>query len=293
MTASAGWPPPGLRTWRRPGRGRPSSWSAVSRAPGRSSAGSCPNGIARTIRSSAAAGPQSWRPGCGTCWRRACRWPWSSAGSVRRTGMVSRCWSRSGPSTLRRSGSPRVAGVTGKSARSIFDAITLGKIDHWATRPAQVPAEEFHRSITEFLREWSSRRDGGYEAVRAIGEPWSARSQELRDIFARYRVPAGFYAAASERAQQMLRELGLELPELAVVVLRFGAGRSALVNPTNLEIADAFGLMRPISPRRSSTWRWSAPTRPGSRPRSTRPPKACGSWWSSTRLSAGRRRPAR
>lgn len=69
----------------------------------------------------------------------------------------------------------------------------------------------------------------------------------MRDIFARYRVPAGFYDAASERAQQMLRELGLELPELAVVVLRFGAGRSALVNPTNLEIADAFGLMRPIS----------------------------------------------
>jgi thioredoxin reductase (NADPH) len=30
--------------------------------------------------------------------------------------------------------------------------------------------------------------------------------------------------------------------------LRFGAGRSALVNPSNAEIADAFGLMTPISP---------------------------------------------
>jgi thioredoxin reductase len=133
-----------------------------------------------------------------------------------------------------------------ESARSIFDAITLGKIDHWVTRPVQAPAEEFHRSITEFLREWSSRRDGGYEAVRVIGEPWSARSQEMRDIFARYRVPAGFYDAASGLAQQMLHELGLELPELPVVVLRFGAERPALVNPTNLEIADAFGLMKPI-----------------------------------------------
>ena len=135
-----------------------------------------------------------------------------------------------------------------ESARSTFDAITLGKIDHWVTRPVQAPAEEFHSSITEFLREWSSRRDGGYEAVRVIGEPWSARSQELRDIFSRYRVPAGYYDAASERAQQMLRELGRELPELPVVVLRFGAGRSALVNPTNLEIADAFGVMTPIPP---------------------------------------------
>ena len=30
-------------------------------------------------------------------------------------------------------------------------------------------------------------------------------------------------------------------------MLRFGAEPSALVNPSNLEIADAFGLMRPIS----------------------------------------------
>jgi thioredoxin reductase (NADPH) len=44
----------------------------------------------------------------------------------------------------------------------------------------------------------------------------------------------------------MLRELGLVAPELPVVVLRFGAERSTLVNPTNLEIADAFGLMTPI-----------------------------------------------
>ena len=180
-----------------------------------------------------------------------------------------------------------------ESARSSFDAITLGKIDHWVTRPVQAPAEEFHRSITEFLREWSSRRDGGYEAVRVIGEPWSARSQELRDIFSRDRVPAGFYDAASGHAQQMLRELGLELPELPVVVLRFGAGRSTLVNPTNLEIADAFGLTKPISAEEGLRRGGGRGPAAGSRPRSTRPPRACGPWWSSTRPSAGRRGPAR
>ena len=80
-----------------------------------------------------------------------------------------------------------------------------------------------------------------------IGKRWSARSQELRDLFSRHRVPAGFYDAASEHARQMLHELGLESPELPVVVLRFGTERPALVNPSNREIADAFGLMRPIS----------------------------------------------
>jgi thioredoxin reductase (NADPH) len=134
-----------------------------------------------------------------------------------------------------------------ESMRSIFDAVALGKIDHWVTRPVQAPAEEFHRSITEFLMEWSSQRGGGFEAAQVIGKRWSARSQELRDLFSRHRVPAGFYDATSEHARQMLHELGLESPELPVVVLRFGTERPALVNPSNLEIADAFGLMRPIS----------------------------------------------
>jgi thioredoxin reductase len=134
------------------------------------------------------------------------------------------------------------------SERSVFDAIILGKIDHWVLCPAQAPAEEFHRSITDFLREWSIPRGGGFEAVRVIGERWSARSQELRDLFSRHRIPAGFYDATSGRARQMLHELGLQAPDLPVVVLQFAAGRPALVNPSNLEIVDALGVMTPIPP---------------------------------------------
>jgi thioredoxin reductase len=135
-----------------------------------------------------------------------------------------------------------------QSVRSVFDAVTLGTLDHWVNRPVQAPAEEFHRSITEFLREWSSQRGGGFEAAQVIGERWSARSQELRDLFARHRVPAGFYDAASGHGRQMLHELGLHSPELPVVMLRFAAKRSTLVNPSNQQIADAFGVMTPISP---------------------------------------------
>ena len=133
-----------------------------------------------------------------------------------------------------------------QSVRSVFDAVTLGTVDHWVWRPVQAPDEEFHRSITEFLREWDSQRGGGFEAAQVIGERWSARSSELRDLFSRHRVPAGFYDASSEHGRQMLGELGLESPDLPVVALRFGAGRPALVNPSNRQIADAFGVMTPI-----------------------------------------------
>ena len=132
------------------------------------------------------------------------------------------------------------------TARPVFDAVTMGKIDHWVTYPVQSPDEQFHESITRFLSEWSSRRGGGFEPVQVIGEHWSARSQELRDTFSRNGIPIGFYDAGSGRGQQMLQELRAESAELPVVVLRFGGRRSALVNPSNLEIAEAFGLMTPI-----------------------------------------------
>jgi hypothetical protein len=132
--------------------------------------------------------------------------------------------------------------------RSVFGAVTAGRIDHWVWAPVQAPAEEFHHLMTEFLREWASQRGGGFEPVQVIGTRWSARSQELRDLFARHRVPAGFYDAASGRARRLLGGLGLESPDLPVVVLRFAAKRTVLVNPSNLEIADAFGVMTPIPP---------------------------------------------
>jgi thioredoxin reductase (NADPH) len=70
----------------------------------------------------------------------------------------------------------------------------------------------------------------------------------LRDLFSRHQIPAGFYDAASGPGRRMLSELGLASAELPVVVLQFAAGRPALVNPSNLEIADAFGVMTPIPP---------------------------------------------
>jgi thioredoxin reductase len=137
-----------------------------------------------------------------------------------------------------------------EAVRSVYEAVSLGTIDHWVPRPVQTPAEEFHHWITEFLREWSSQRDRGFEPVQVIGERWSARSQELRDLFSRHQIPAGFYDVTSGRGRQMLADLGLASPDLPVVVLRFGHDRPALVNPSNREIADAFGIMRPISPGR-------------------------------------------
>src|SRR5204863_3103804 len=49
------------------------------------------------------------------------------------------------------------------------------------------------------------------------------------------------------RGRQMLRELRAGPADLPVIVIRFGGQRPVLANPSNLEIADAFGLMTPIA----------------------------------------------
>ena len=180
-----------------------------------------------------------------------------------------------------------------QSVRSVFDAVTLGTVDHWVNRPAQAPAEEFHRPVTEFLREWGSQRPGGFEAAQVIGEQWSARSQELRDLFARHRVPAGFYDAASGHGREMLAGLGLASPELPVVVLGFAAKRSVLVSPSNQQIADAFGVMTAIPPGQIFDVAVAGAGPAGLAAAVGAFRRACRPWSSRARPSAARPGPAR
>jgi thioredoxin reductase (NADPH) len=62
-------------------------------------------------------------------------------------------------------------------------------------------------------------------------------------MFIRNHVPTGFYDAESDAGRELLSNLGLEDPELPVVVLRFRPNRPVLTNPNAMEIAAAFGLL--------------------------------------------------
>jgi thioredoxin reductase (NADPH) len=133
-----------------------------------------------------------------------------------------------------------------RTTTPIFEALALGQVDRWTYRPETTPDEYFHQAVTELLREWRDRQSAGFEAVRMIGEQWSPRSQHLRDLFTRNWIPLGFYDAASPAGKALLNRLGLEDPQLPVVQLRFAENSPALENPSDLDIALAFGIMQPI-----------------------------------------------
>jgi thioredoxin reductase (NADPH) len=124
---------------------------------------------------------------------------------------------------------------------AILTGCAVGQIEFFITKPWHTaPDERFHREVAGFLYEWSRLQRPVYEAVRVIGEPWAARSHELRDVLGRNGVAYGFYDAATAEGQEVLREAGLGgSPRLPVAVV-FG-GR-VLEDPTNREVAEALGV---------------------------------------------------
>jgi thioredoxin reductase (NADPH) len=133
-------------------------------------------------------------------------------------------------------------------AKEVFAAFGEGSIDGYLVRPEHPRDEEFHDGVTEILHAWQLARGQGFEAVRIIGDPASKRSTELRDTFHRNSIPIGFYDAGSDLGIFMIEELGLKDPDLPVVTLSFTSEPTVLQNPTDAEIADAFGLLEPIAP---------------------------------------------
>ncbi len=121
----------------------------------------------------------------------------------------------------------------------IQEALALGQIDAYVAKPSAVPDETFHRSVTELLEEWARSHLPGFEAVRVVGEEWSPRSHEIRDLLGRNGLPFGFYAAGSERGAALLREAAAQAAALPVIILFDGR---VLENPPNTEIAEALGL---------------------------------------------------
>jgi thioredoxin reductase (NADPH) len=125
----------------------------------------------------------------------------------------------------------------------LLRSTALGQIDHYVGKPWRSPDEQFHRVITEFLDEWTSMHRPGFVALRVVGERWSARSHEIRDLWSRSRVPLKFYTADSEEGKELLARWGVSSDRLPVVIV---FDQSALVNPSNAEMVDAFARSVPF-----------------------------------------------
>jgi len=119
----------------------------------------------------------------------------------------------------------------------LLRSTALGQIDYYVGKPLRSPDEQFHRVVTEFLDEWTSVHRPGFVALRVVGERWSARSHEIRDLWSRSRVPLEFHAADTKEAKELLARWGVGSDRLPVVIV---FDQHVLIDPSNAEMVDAF-----------------------------------------------------
>jgi thioredoxin reductase (NADPH) len=125
------------------------------------------------------------------------------------------------------------------AVRPLHQAMSLGRIDYYVTKPFGDHDERFHRVISEFLYDWSKDRIPKFDEIRVVGEQWSPRSFELRDLLGRNGVLHTFHSSESKEGRELLDRIGYQEAQLPVVVLFDG---QVLVDPTNSDIADACGV---------------------------------------------------
>ncbi len=172
----------------------------------------------------------------------------------------------------------------GPTGEAIFAAMALRQIDYYLIRPTRALDEMFHQAVTTFLLEWAHARRLSSHTVHIVGESWTGRGHELREVLGRCALPHTFCLLDSPEGHTLAAQAGVGKP-LPLVIFPNG---EVLSDPSNAELTIAAG--GPVSPEdATSTSSSSVPGRRGFRLRSTAPPKGSAPWRSTTAVSVDKR----
>ncbi|MHB8233673.1 MAG: NAD(P)/FAD-dependent oxidoreductase [Solirubrobacteraceae bacterium] len=130
----------------------------------------------------------------------------------------------------------------GPTGQTIFSAMARRQIDYYLIRPTRAPDEMFHQAISTFLLEWAHARRLSSHTVHIVGESWTGRAHELREVLGRCALPHAFLLADSPDGRELVAEAGDGNP-LPLVVFPNG---EVLANPSNAELTIAAG--GPVNP---------------------------------------------
>ena len=131
------------------------------------------------------------------------------------------------------------------TAAAVRDAVARGCCDYYVLKPWKSPDELFHRSVTEYLHEWSRGDATTPHEVTLVADRSSKRAHELRDLLTHNRVPHHFVASDTGEGRSLLERAGHPGADAPVVVLHTGM---VLVDPSNRDVADAYGASTSLGP---------------------------------------------
>jgi thioredoxin reductase (NADPH) len=130
-------------------------------------------------------------------------------------------------------------------AAAILRAMAVGDINYYVLTPWIAQDELFHRTVAEFVQEWSRSEVSNLREVVVIAEAGSGPARAVRTMLARNAVPHAFRALGTPLAEAALREIGESAAALGgddVLVWLPATGGAVLRNPTPLEVAEAWGV---------------------------------------------------
>ena len=119
-------------------------------------------------------------------------------------------------------------------------AINTARIHYYLTKPWDPPEEKLYPVLDDLLEDWNAGYQPKFDGLRVIGHRWSLKDHQLRSFLSRNHVPYRWLdAAASDEAQQLLKERSLDPNVLPVVLFADG---SSLVDVAKDVLAARVGL---------------------------------------------------
>jgi thioredoxin reductase (NADPH) len=128
------------------------------------------------------------------------------------------------------------------TAAAILSAMSVGDINYYVLKPWIARDELFHRTVAEFVQEWSRFEEANWREVVVIAAERSVRGQAVRSLLGRNGIPSAFRASDTQLAQDALAYLGEPDPGDGVLVWMPAVGDTVLHDPTDVEIAEAWGV---------------------------------------------------
>ncbi|HEY3770224.1 MAG TPA: FAD-dependent oxidoreductase [Candidatus Angelobacter sp.] len=124
-----------------------------------------------------------------------------------------------------------------------ISAINEANIHFFFLKPWDPPEEHLYPQLDDLLDDWQASYRPTFEGIRMLGTRWSPRSYELRDFFARNRVPYQWIdvelSANDPETKRLVEALGEEASSLPVVLFPDG---TKFLESVPADVAQKVGL---------------------------------------------------
>ncbi|HSK55289.1 MAG TPA: FAD-dependent oxidoreductase [Jiangellales bacterium] len=137
------------------------------------------------------------------------------------------------------------------TASEVLRAMAVGDINYYVLKPWISRDELFHRTIAEFVQEWSRSDPANLREVVVVADRHSARASAIRSLLTRNGIPHAFREEGSAAADAVLREVnleGLDSSGAEVLVWMAALGGPVLLDPTDVEVVQAWGVPTMLGP---------------------------------------------